>query len=142
MEEFDDIRLPAIPWEPSYNVAPQSIQPVVRTGPDGISEVVPLRWGLVPFWSKDPKASYSTFNARCETVATAPAFREALRHRRCLVPADAFYEWKQLDPKINSLTRSRVPIRDPSVLPDFGNLGGRRKDAGRHFPSSQLHPMN
>ena len=58
-----------------------------------------MRWGLVPFWSKDGKASFSTINAKSETVATSPAFRDAWKQRRCLVPADWFYEWQKIDEK-------------------------------------------
>ncbi len=58
-----------------------------------------MRWGLIPYWSKDSKIGYSTINAKAETITTAPAFREAIKRRRCLVPADAFYEWQKLDPK-------------------------------------------
>ena len=87
-------------FAPSYNVAPQSVQPVVRLGHDsGKMEFALLRWGLVPFWAKDAKVGYSTINARAEEAAQKPAFREALRRRRCLVPADAFYEWERSDPK-------------------------------------------
>ena len=90
--------LPAFPA--SYNIAPQSVQPVVRQGPEtGAREFALLRWGLVPFWAKDPKIGYSTINARAEEVASKPAFREALRKRRCLIPADAFYEWARRDAK-------------------------------------------
>jgi putative SOS response-associated peptidase YedK len=85
---------------PSYNVAPQTIQPVVRLDKDaGQREVAMLRWGLIPFWAKDAKVAYSTINARSETVTTSPIFREAAKRRRCLVPADAFYEWQKLDAK-------------------------------------------
>jgi putative SOS response-associated peptidase YedK len=92
---FDDSYLAS-----SYNVAPQSFQPVVRLSPDtGGRELTVMRWGLVPFWSKDGKASFSTINAKSETVATSPAFREAWKYRRCLVPADWFYEWQKLDEK-------------------------------------------
>ncbi len=88
------------PFAPSYNVAPQSVQPVVREGRDsGSREFALLRWGLVPFWAKDAKIGYSTINARAEEAAAKPAFREALRKRRCLIPADAFYEWAHSDPK-------------------------------------------
>jgi putative SOS response-associated peptidase YedK len=84
----------------SYNVTPQSFQPVVRLNRDtGEREVAQLRWGLVPFWSRDGKIDYSTINAKAETVATSPTFREALKRRRCLVPADGFYEWHKLDEK-------------------------------------------
>ena len=58
-----------------------------------------MRWGLVPYWARDAKIAYSTINAKAETVATSPSFREAFRKRRCLVPADAFYEWQKLDAK-------------------------------------------
>ncbi len=88
------------PFDPSYNVAPQSVQPVVRLGRDtGDREFALMRWGIVPFWAKDAKIGYTTINARAEEVAAKPAFREALRKRRCLVPADAFYEWERSDPK-------------------------------------------
>ena len=87
-------------YAPSFNVAPQSRQPVVRLNPDtGERELTIMRWDFVPFWSKDGKASFSTINARSETIATSPAFREAWKTRRCLVPADWFYEWQKLDEK-------------------------------------------
>jgi len=87
-------------FAPSYNVAPSSVQPVVRLNRDsGSPEFALLRWGLVPLWAKDSKFSYSTINARAEEAATKPAYREALKRRRCLVPADAFYEWQRIDKK-------------------------------------------
>ena len=90
-----------MPWfAPSYNVAPQSTQPVVRLNADtGKPEFTLMRWGLVPYWAKDPKIGYTTINARAEEVATKPLFRDALKSRRCLVPADAFYEWQKLGAK-------------------------------------------
>jgi putative SOS response-associated peptidase YedK len=85
---------------PSYNVAPQSIQPVVRLDHEtGSRELARMRWGLIPFWSKDAKIGYSTINAKSETVATSPVFREAFKRRRCLIPADGFYEWQKIDAK-------------------------------------------
>jgi putative SOS response-associated peptidase YedK len=87
-------------FAPSYNVAPQSMQPVVRLDSEtGERELTVMRWGLVPFWSKDGKASYSTINARAETVPTSATYREAFKRRRCLVPADLFYEWQKIDAK-------------------------------------------
>ncbi len=101
LAEWFDLELDEMPWfAPSYNVAPQSTQPVVRLNRDtGRREAVLLRWGLVPFWARDAKIAYSTINARAEEAAAKPAFREAVKHRRCLVPADAFYEWQRLDAK-------------------------------------------
>jgi putative SOS response-associated peptidase YedK len=97
LAEWFGIELEDMPWfAPSYNVAPQSVQPVVRSNRDsGSREFALLRWGLVPFWAKDPKFGYSTINARAEEAASKPAFREALKKRRCVVPADAFYEWQR-----------------------------------------------
>jgi putative SOS response-associated peptidase YedK len=83
-------------FAPSYNVAPQSWQPVVKLGSDSGERVLTvMRWGLVPFWSKDGKAGYSTINAKAETITTSPLYRESFRRRRCLVPANWFYEWQK-----------------------------------------------
>lgn len=82
----------------SYNVAPQTFQPIVRLN-RGEREIVMMRWGLVPYWAKDARLAYSTINAKAETLAAAPSFREAFQKRRCLVPADAFYEWQKIDTK-------------------------------------------
>ena len=80
---------------PSWNVAPTQAAPVVRRHPEtGERRLDLLRWGLLPRWSKDPKGARQPINARAETVASSPMFHEAFAKRRCLVPADAFYEWK------------------------------------------------
>ena len=101
LADWFGLELEEMPWfAPSYNAAPQSVQPAVRLNRDsGRREVALVRWGLVPFWAKDAKIGYNTINARAEDVASKPAFREALKKRRCLVPADAFYEWQRLDAK-------------------------------------------
>ncbi len=101
LADWFGVELEDMPWfAPTYNAAPQSFQPVVRLNRDsGQREVALLRWGLVPSWAKDAKLGYSTINARAEEVAGKPVFREAFRKRRCLVPADAFYEWQRLDAK-------------------------------------------
>jgi putative SOS response-associated peptidase YedK len=66
----------------------------VRLGPDGARELAMLRWGLIPPWAKDAKGSVGLINARGETVASKPSFRAAYAKRRCLAPADGFYEWR------------------------------------------------
>jgi len=87
-------------FAPTFNAPPQSVQPVVRLDRDsGNRQVALMRWGLVPFWAKDAKFGYTTINARAEEAASKPAYREALKKRRCLIPADAFYEWQQLGKK-------------------------------------------
>ena len=80
--------------EPRYNVAPTQPVLAVRQGESGRRELVRLRWGLVPGWSKGPDNRYSMINARAETVASKPAYRNAFKHKRCLIPAEGFYEWK------------------------------------------------
>ena len=82
--------------KPRYNVAPTDVMPLCRLNRSGRREIAMLRWGLIPYWATDPKIAYKTINARAETVATAPAFREAFKRRRCLVPASGFHEWKKL----------------------------------------------
>jgi putative SOS response-associated peptidase YedK len=78
---------------PRYTVAPSQNIPIVRY--EGEKRRFALaRWGLIPHWAKDMKIGYSMINARAETVSSKPAFRNAFRHRRCLIPADGFYEWQ------------------------------------------------
>ena len=79
---------------PRYNVAPTQSVPVVRRAGAHECEAVMMRWGLIPSWAKDARLGARMINARAETVAEKPAFRVAFRSRRCLVPADGFYEWQ------------------------------------------------
>jgi putative SOS response-associated peptidase YedK len=84
-------------FEPRYNIAPTQQVPIVRLGDSSKSKLITARWGLIPSWAKDAKIGNKLINARGETVAEKPSFRSAFRKRRCLVPADGFYEWKKLD---------------------------------------------
>ena len=77
---------------PRYNIAPTQLVPVVRATDSG-REITSIRWGLIPSWAKD--TSSAQINARSETVLEKPAFRESFERRRCLIPADGFYEWKR-----------------------------------------------
>ncbi len=81
-------------FAPSYNVAPSRKVPVCRVSAGGARELALLRWGLVPHWAKTVDDRYRMINARAETVADKPAFRAPFRRRRCLVPADGYFEWK------------------------------------------------
>jgi putative SOS response-associated peptidase YedK len=81
---------------PRFNIAPTQEVPVVRLSREGDRhELIQVRWGLVPYWADDLKIGNRLINARAETVERAPAFREAYQRRRCLVPADGFYEWRK-----------------------------------------------
>ena len=81
-------------WPPRYNVAPTQPVPIVRMA-EGKRQLALVRWGLIPAWVKDPRAFSLVINARGESVLDKPAFRNAMKYRRCLFPADGFYEWKR-----------------------------------------------
>ena len=81
-------------WGPRYNIAPTQPIPVIRQNPrKPVRQLSIMRWGLIPSWTKDPSGAVSMINARSETAGTKPAFRDALKSGRCLIPADGFYEW-------------------------------------------------
>lgn len=80
--------------EPRYNIAPTQYAPAILEDDEGGRRLGPLRWGLVPGWADDPSLGNRLINARSETAAYRPTFRSAFRSRRCLVPADGFYEWR------------------------------------------------
>jgi putative SOS response-associated peptidase YedK len=114
-ERYPGFRLPAA-YPRRYNIAPT--QDVLAARGDAGGEVAPLRWGLVPPWSRDLSVGQGLINARAETLAEKPAFREALRSRRCLIFADGFYEW-------TGAKRGRQPHRftvDDAALFAFAGL--------------------
>jgi putative SOS response-associated peptidase YedK len=84
---------PLTELKPRYNIAPTQQVPIVRTSRDVSREWATVRWGLIPSWAKDTKIGNRMINARAETAADKPSFRSAFKHRRCLIPADGFYEW-------------------------------------------------
>src|SRR5580658_7912609 len=90
-QAFDYAEQPNFP--PRYNIAPTQPIPVVRID-NGRRSLALVRWGLIPAWVKDPRGFSLLINARAESVTTKPAFRNAMKRRRCLIPADGFYEWK------------------------------------------------
>ena len=110
--------------EPDYNVTPRAVVPVVRerpprrsgAGADAATRATttrvlsPLRWGLVPSWAESPAIGDRMINARAETIATTNSYKTAFRKRRCIVPADAFYEWQQ-DRAVAVDRRSRCASR-------------------------------
>lgn len=121
---------------PSYNVAPgQDVAAVVADEHGGRRYTV-LRWGLVPFWAKDAKIGYRLINARSETLAERPAFREALRRRRCLIPANGFYEWRKAAGR-RSQPFFVAPVGEPLIA--FAGLWERwRNPAGELLESCTI----
>lgn len=85
------------PVAANRNICPTQNAPVVRQLENGQRVLNHLRWGLIPSWSKDPSSAFKMINARSEEAAGKPAFREAMRRRRCLIPCSGFYEWKAIE---------------------------------------------
>ena len=107
--EVERARVPD--FAPRSNIAPTDPMVVVRLGKDGAREAAVVRWGLVPHWADDVREGSKHFNARSETVATKPAFRDAFHKRRCVVVVDSFYEWKAEPPPAGS--RAKKPVKVP-----------------------------
>src|SRR5258708_4323753 len=85
------------PWTPRWNIAPtQPVAAIRQDAKEPKRSFGLLRWGLIPYWAKDTSIGFKTINAMSETAAEKPAFRDAMRRRRCLIPADSFYEWKKI----------------------------------------------
>jgi len=97
LEEYFDTAPGEEGWNPRYNIAPTQNVLVIRQNPkEPVREMSYVRWGLIPSWVKDSSDAAKMINARSETASIKPAFRDALKCRRCLIPADAFYEWKRI----------------------------------------------
>lgn len=83
-------------WKPRYNIAPTDQVAVIRQDRnEPVRTISSMRWGLIPYWAKDASIGAKMINARAESLIDKPAFKDAIERRRCLVPADAFYEWKK-----------------------------------------------
>jgi len=93
-EIFDLFEVPES-LAPRYNIAPTQPVAVIRADDRGRRRLDQLHWGLIPFWADDPAVGNRMINARAESAATKPAYRAAMKRRRCLIPADGFYEWKK-----------------------------------------------
>ena len=110
----------------SFNIAPT--QSVIVINNTGQREVVQMRWGLIPKWATDEWIGNRMINARSETLAEKPAFRGALKKRRCLIPADGFYEWKKLDDRkqpVRIVLKSREPFAFAGLWEVWRSLGGQ-----------------
>jgi putative SOS response-associated peptidase YedK len=124
---------PAPNFAASWNVAPTDPLPVVRwDAREGMRRLEIMRWLLVPYWAKDIKIGYSTFNAKAEGIDTRPAFREAFQRRRCLVPLDGFYEWQKLGRERQPYT---VALADRRLMAMAGLWDSWRSPAGERLRS-------
>jgi len=114
-------------WNPRYNIAPTQPIPIIRQNPREPRRELSLgRWGLVPSWAKDASGAAKLINARSETAAAKPSFCDALKSRRCLIPADGFYEWQKLG-------KAKQPFCfevNEGELFAFAGLWDRWRDAG------------
>lgn len=113
-------------FRPRYNIAPgQDVLCVIR---DGENRIEHLRWGLIPFWAKDPAIGNRLINARAETVAEKPSFRSAFAKRRCLVVADGFYEWRPEGKRkvpVYIFLKSKKPFGFAGLYENWKDPGGR-----------------
>jgi putative SOS response-associated peptidase YedK len=105
MEAFPEVTFNIPEYTQRYNIAPTQPIPVIRRTPEGTLQADMLKWGLIPSWSKDPAIGSRLINARAETLAEKPSFRNAFKSRRCLILGDGFYEWL-----IVQETKKRLPI--------------------------------
>jgi putative SOS response-associated peptidase YedK len=138
-EYFDTAASDAEDWAPRYNVAPTQPVPVIRQNPkEPVRELSLMRWGLIPSWAKDTSAAASMINARAETASTKPAFRDALKSRRCLIPAGGFYEWSRTG-KTKQPYCFEVNEGSCSHSLDCG-IGGKTPVATGSKPAQSLRP--
>jgi putative SOS response-associated peptidase YedK len=107
------LRLRVAEWTPRYNLCPGQDLLVVRRAESGELEALPMRWGLIPWWATDPRIAFQCINARAETVATKPAFRDAFRERRCLIIVDGWYEWATVAGRRKQPYAIRMPDGSP-----------------------------
>jgi len=105
-----------VSWESQYNIAPSQSVAVIRQGQGG-RRMEPLQWGLIPYWAKDASIAAKLINARSETVTEKPSFKKAFHARRCVIPADGFFEWKRVGKRKDPMRFVR-PDRKP-----FGMAG-------------------
>lgn len=104
VEVFDEF------YKPNYNCAPSQKLPVITNAEKG--KLSYFKWGLIPFWAKDPKIGYRLINTRAETITEKPSFKSAFKKRRCLIPANGFYEWRKDENK----TPFRITVNEDELF--------------------------
>ena len=137
MHAFLSVFGPPRNLQPHYNIAPTDTVDVIRLDKDGKRELVPMRWGLVPaWWKKSLKEVPATFNARAESVADKPMFRNAFKERRCIMPASGFFEWTG---EKGAKQPHLFTAADGSPLLAFAGLWDRWKDPAHRRMDAVLH---
>lgn len=121
IEEFHVQRTPERELPPDYNVAPtKDVYAIVeRESPrdhQRMRELAIVRWGLVPSWAKDPRIGSRMINARVETLTQKPAYRRAVARRRCLLPADGYYEWYESPDPLAARNKAGKPLKQPFYI--------------------------
>jgi putative SOS response-associated peptidase YedK len=131
-ETFGVVCPPSFDISPSYNIAPQTFQPVVRLSEDTFErKLVLMRWGFIPHWARDARIGHDTINAKCEKVTTGAMFRDAIRYGRCLIPADGFFQWQENAGKVKQ--PFAISLKDGSLFA-FAGLWERWTDKTTNRP--------
>ncbi len=126
VEVFDEL------YKPSYNCAPSQKLPIItNTEPNKLNY---FSWGLIPFWAKDPKVGFRNINTRSETINKKPSFKQAFNKRRCLIPANGFYEWK----KDNNRTPYRIFLKNEKLFAMAGIWEIWKDAEGRQIDSFSI----
>ncbi|GGD04730.1 putative SOS response-associated peptidase YoqW [Thalassobacillus devorans] len=121
-------------YEPRYNIAPgQKVLAIIHDGKEKRAGY--LKWGLVPFWAKDPKIGYKMINARSETAHEKPSFKSLMGKKRCLIVADSFYEWQRTD---NGKQAKRITLNDRKLFAFAGLWDKWTKDEEEMFTCTIL----
>ena len=135
-EAFNLEHTESLGLEPRFNIAPSQDIPIIRDT-ESSREMVMAHWGLIPNWSKEPKTKYSTINARIESVAEKPTYRTPFKRRRCLIPADGFYEWKVFN---GNKVPHHIRMKNGSVFA-FAGLWDRWEGDGETLDSCSIIVM-
>lgn len=119
---------------PRFNVAPTQHVPVILND-EGVIKIDAFKWGLIPFWSKDAKSGFKMINARADTVAEKPSFRTAFKQKRCLIPADGFYEWKKIG---SDKQPYRILLKNQPIFSMAGLWEGWTSPEGKEIKSCTI----